>query len=306
MRLLAISLVLSLSACLAQSDQSNAEAVLKQMERAEQAGDFNTLLTLFTRQKATELEGLRKYVTARPEAHYRLIKSYVQGDRGVLFVERAGGSYVTLTLQKEGGQWKIQDQVFRDTAPNPNSVYALLPPDPGTFARSGSPWDQLPPALDAKEAARQGWQLKAVFDEAYLYIRLQTNSNLPAPGSTISTPPGGWPVLKITTSDAGEFVLYDAVNVGDQATFDSQGKANSHRAFAAYMIRLEQNHHEVFSATAGLDPSPLLAVSGRDYDIRIPLIALGIADSRATRITIGDAQWPKSAIVSIAAQRYPR
>jgi hypothetical protein len=129
---------------------------------------------------------------------------------------------------------------------------------------------------------------------------------LPAPGSTIQKPPGGWPVLKIDTSDAGEFVLYDAVNVGDQATFDTAGRANSHRAFAAYSIRLERNHREVFSASADLHPSPLVEVAGRDYDIRIPLATMGIMDSRATSMTIGDAQWPKSAVVSIAVQSYPR
>jgi hypothetical protein len=105
-------------------------------------------------------------------------------------------------------------------------------------------------------------------------------------------------------SDAGEFVLYDAVNVGDQATFDEHGRANSHRPFAAYSIRLERNGHEVFSSSADLHPSPLVEVAGRDYDIRIPLATMGIMDSHATRMTIGDAQWPKSAVVSIAVQRY--
>jgi len=86
----------------------------------------------------------------------------------------------------------------------------------------------------------------------------------------------------------------------------STGKAKSHRPYAAYMIRLEHAGHEVFSASADLHPSPLMEVAGRDYDIRIPLATMGIMDSRATRMTIGDAQWPKSAVVSIAAQRYPR
>jgi hypothetical protein len=148
--------------------------------------------------------------------------------------------------------------------------------------------------------------MKAVFDDTYLYIRIESDTELPAPGSVIKTPPGGWPVLKIETSDAGEFVLYDQVNIGDQATFDQNGRANSHRAFAAYMIRLEHKHKEVFSATAGLDPSPLVEVTGRDYDIRIPLATMGITDSRATKISIGDAQWPTTAVVSIVAQRYPR
>jgi hypothetical protein len=53
-------------------------------------------------------------------------------------------------------------------------------------------------------------------------------------------------------------------------------------------------------------PSPLVEVAGRDYDIRIPLATMGILDSRATRMTIGDAQWPKSAVLSMAMQRYPR
>ena len=43
-----------------------------------------------------------------------------------------------------------------------------------------------------------------------------------------------------------------------------------------------------------------------DYDIRIPLKTMGIRDSRATRITIGDARRPKSVVVSIAVQGYPR
>jgi hypothetical protein len=234
------------------------------------------------------------------------MKSFVHGEEAVLLVERAPNSFASMTFRREGGQWKIQDQLWRDTAPDPNSVYALVPPDAGTFARTGSRWDQVAPAMDSAKAARQGWQMKAVFDESYLYIRIESSAELPAPGSTIGTPPGGWPVLKIDTADAGEFVLYDAVNVGDQATFDAEGRANSHRPFAAYSIRLERKGHEVFSASADLHPCPLIEVAGRDYDIRVPLATMGIMDSRATKMTIGDAQWPKSAVVSIAVQRYPR
>jgi hypothetical protein len=303
-RVLAI-LLLTLTACWAQSDQSKVEAVLKQMERAEQTGDFNTWAALWTREKSGEIEKMRPYVRARPDVTYRATKTFVHSDEAVLLVQGVADSFVTLTLRREAGQWKIQDQLWRDTAPDPNSVYALAPPDPGAFARDGSRWDQVAPGMDPSQAARLGWQMKAVFDESYLYIRIESSAELPAPGSTIGTPPGGWPVLKIDASDAGEFVLYDAVNVGDQATFDARGKANSHRAFAAYSIRLERSGHEVFSASADLHQSPLIEVAGRDYDIRIPLATMDIVDSRATRMTIGDAQWPKSAVASIAVQRYP-
>jgi hypothetical protein len=308
MRVLSI-LLLTLTACRAQSDQSKVEAVLKQLERAEQTGDFNTWASLWTREKrekSGEFEKMRPYVTARPEVRYRAMKTFLRGDQAVLLVQAASDNFATMTLRREGGQWKIHEQTWRNTAPNANSVYALLPPDPSAFARAGSPWDQVAAAMDADQAARLGWQMKAVFDESYLYIRIEASSDLPAPGSTIVKSPTVWPVLKIGVSEAGEFVLYDAVSVGDQATFDEHGKANSHRAYAGYMIRLEHDDHEVFSASAGLDPSPLLEVSGRDYDIRIPLATMGVMDSRATKMTVGDAQWPKSAVVSMAVQRYPR
>lgn len=280
--------------------------MLKQTERAEQTGDFNAYLNLWTPEKSGEFEKMRPYVRPRPEVQYRALTTFVHGDDAVLLVERGADSFVTFTLRKEGGQWKFADQVFRNTPPPANSVYALLPPDPGAFARSGSRWDQVAAAMDPAQAARLGWQMKAVFDESYLYIRIESSANLPAPGSTTTKSPTVWPVLKIDTSDAGGFVLYDAVNIGDQATFDEHGKANSHRPYAAYMIRLEQQDQEIFSAAADLNPSKLLEVAGRDYDIRIPLRTMGITDSRATRITVGDAQWPKSAVVSVAVQRYPR
>lgn len=289
-----------------QSEQSKVETVLKQMERAEQTGDFNMWVSLWTREKSGEMEKMRPYAKARPEVRYRAMKCFVHGDEAVLLVQAASDSFLSMTLRKEGTQWKIQDQMWRNTAPDPNSLYALLPPAPGAFARAGSPWDQVAPALGAGQATRLGWQLKAVFDESYLYIRIESSKELPAPGSTIEKPPSGWPVLKIDTSDAGEFVLHDEVDVGDQATFDEHGKANSHRPFAAYSIRLERSGHEVFSASADLHPSPLVEVAGRDYDILIPLGTMGIMDSSATKMTMGDAQWPQSAVLSISVPRYPR
>jgi hypothetical protein len=282
MKALAIFL-LTFAACRAQSARSEVEAVLQRMEHAEQTGDFNTWQGLWTPAKAAELEGLRRYAQARPEVRYRALTTYVQGDRAVLLVEGTS-QFVTVTLAKESGQWKIQDEVWRDTAPAPTTVYALAPPALGAFARAGSPWDKAAPGM-----------VRAVFDDVYLYVRIEADSDLPAPGATIVTPPGGWPNLRIAVSGAGDFVLYDTVNVGDQATFDKQGKANSHRAFAAYMIRLERNGREVLSSTAGLEPSPLLTVAGRDYDIRLPLVAMGLRDPRPPRITVN----------GVAARRFP-
>jgi len=276
------------------------------MEHALQTGDFNEFVSVWTPAKSVDLEKMRRYVRPRPDTHYRALKAYVRGDQAVLQVQAASDNFFNMTLRREGGQWKVQEQFFRNTAPAANSVYAFVLPDPGAFSRAGSRWDQVAPGMDPSQSARLGWQMKAVFDESYLYIRIESNGDMPRPGSPIEKPSGGWPVLKIETSDAGEFLLFDQAQIGDWATFDEHGKANSHRAYASYMFRLEQNDHEVFSASAGLDPSPLIEVAGRDYDVRIPLATMGIMDSRATRMTIGDAQWPKSAVLSFAVQRYPR
>lgn len=282
------------------------EAVLKQMERAERTGNFNAWAALWTREKSSDVEKMRPYLRARPEVHYRATKTFTRGDEAAVLVEGPANSFVVITLRLEGGQWKIQDELWKDTAPDPNSVYALVLPDSGAFVRAGSPWEQVAPAMNSAQAARLKWQMRAIFDESYLYIRIESSAELPLPGSTVDKPPGGWLVLKIETSNAGEFVLYDAVNVGDQATFDARGRANSHRPFAAYSIRLERNGREVFSTSADLHPSPLIEVAGRNYDIRIPLRAMGIVDSRATGMTIGDAQWPRSAVVNFGVKRYPR
>ena len=290
---------------MAQSDEAKVSGVLERMERAEQTGDFNAFAALWSREKQAEIEKMRTYMRAQPQRQYRAIKAYVQGEQGVMLAQAAANSYVTMMLRREEGQWRIRDMEWRETAPNPKSVYAVVPPDTGAFARDGSRWDQIAPALDADRAARLGFQMRALFDESFLYIRIETNGELPAPGSTIEKPPSGWPVLKIVASGAGEFVLYDAVDVGDQATFDEHGKANSHRAFAAYSLRLERNHEEVFTAWAGLDPTPLIGVAGRNLELRIPLATMGITDSRATRMTVGDAAWPKSTVVSVDARRYP-
>jgi hypothetical protein len=165
MRVLTIFL-LTLTACRAQSDQSKVEAVLKQLEHAEQTGDFNTWVGLWTREKSAEAENIRSIARARPEVQYRAMKTYVHGDEAVLLIQASSDSFATMTLRREAGQWKIQDQVWRNTAPNPNSIYALVLPGPGAFALAGSPWDQVTPGMPANQAASLGWQLKAVFDES--------------------------------------------------------------------------------------------------------------------------------------------
>jgi hypothetical protein len=88
-------------ACFAQSRDTQPDAVLKQLERAEQLGDFDTYLSLWTEEKSHDLEKLRPYVKARPAARYSAIKTLVQGDDAVLLAKGPSDSYLVIRLKKE-------------------------------------------------------------------------------------------------------------------------------------------------------------------------------------------------------------
>lgn len=174
----------------------------------------------------------------------------------------------------------------------------------GAFERAGEPWQSVAPALTEAAAARQRWQLRAVFDESYLYIRIDSSDPMPAPGTPAEKPPMGWPVFKVGVSGVGEFVLNSSANIGDSATFDEHGHANTHQHYVSYWLHLERAHKTVFQAWAGPDPDPLIQAGGNSLEVRVPMRALGVTDAVHTKIVVGDAEWPRSAIFTVAAQHY--
>jgi hypothetical protein len=158
--------------------------------------------------------------------------------------------------------------------------------------------------LDTADAAQRGWQLRATYDESFLYVRIESLAPIPAPGRPADKPPMGWPLMKIGVSAVGEFVLRATANIGDQATFDKSGRANSHRPYVSYWLMLERADQMIFQATAGLNPDPLVQAGDHFFYVRVPLRTMGVADARSAKITIGDAQWPKAAIFSLAVAQY--
>ncbi len=290
--------------CRAQRPEDQVLAVYKQMEKAEQSGDANAWVGLWSRESVANAEKMRRYLRPRPEAHYTSSKVFVQGDQAVLLGQYSQDQFWSMRFNREEGSWKIKDQVFSNNAYHVDSVYAMIPPADGAFERAGAPWQNVAAAFNTAEAAKQGWQVRTTYDESFLYIRIESSTPLPAPGTTAEKPPGGWPVMKIGVSGVGEFVLHANANIGDQATFDKSGRANSHRPFVSYWLMLERADHMIFQATAGLDPDPLVQAGDHFFDVRIPLRTIGLADAMHTKITIGDAQWPKSVFFSLDASQY--
>jgi hypothetical protein len=290
--------------CRAQRPEDQVLAIYRQMEKAEQSGDANTFVGLWSRESASNAEKMRPYLRPRPNAHYTSSKVFVQGDDAALLGQIAEQQFLSMRLVKEGGLWKIKDQVWSDKAFHADSVYAMIPPPAGAFERAGCPWQNVAPAFDGADASKRGWQVRATYDESYLYVRIESSTPIPAPGSQAEKPPMGWPVMKVGVSGVGEFVLHATANIGDQATFDESGRANSHRHYVAYWLMLERADQMIFQASAGLHPDPLVQAGEHFFDVRVPLRTMGVADARHTKITIGDAQWPKSAIFSLEVQPY--
>jgi hypothetical protein len=228
----------------------------------------------------------------------------VQGDNAALLGQYGHDGFLSIRFVKEDGRWKINDFAFSDKAYPPESVYAMVPPVPGAFERAGAPWQNVAPALDNANAAKQGWQVRATYDESFLYIRIESSTPIPAPGSQAEKPPMGWPVMKVGVSGVGEFVLHATANIGDQATFDESGHANGHQHYVAYWLMLERADQMIFQAWAGLHPDPLVQAGGNFFEVRVPLRTMSIADATHTKIVIADAQWPKSAIFSLEVQPY--
>ncbi len=291
-------------ACRAQRPEDQVLAVYRQMEKALQSGDANTFVGLWSRESASNVEGMRPLIHPQPDLHYTASKVFVQGDEAVLLGQFGKDDFLSLRFVKEDGRWKIKDQVSNNKAYYPDSVYAMIPPAAGAFERAGAPWQKVATAFDAAEASKRGWQVRATYDESSLYVRIESSTPLPVPGSNAEKPPGGWPVMKVGVPGVGEFVLHANANIGDQATFDKNGRANSHRPYVAYWLMLERADQMIFQAWAGLDPDPLVQVRDNFFDVRVPLKTMGVADASHTKIMIGDAQWPKSAIFSLEAQQY--
>jgi hypothetical protein len=285
--------------CRAQRPEDEVLAVYKAMEKAEQSGDADGFIGLWSRETVSNAEGMRPYIRPRPDVLYKSSRVFVQGDEAALLGQSGPDQFQIMRFVREDGRWKIKDQVFGDKAPHPDSVYAMIPPATGAFARAGEPWPSVTPAFDAAGAGRQGWQLRATYDESFLYIRIESSKPIPAPGTTAEMPPGGWPVMKAGVSGVGEFVLHVNANIGDQATFDKSGRANSHRPFVSYWLMLERADRMIFQATAGPDPEPLVQAGDHFFEVRVPLRTMGVADARQTKITLGDAQWPKSVVSAL-------
>jgi hypothetical protein len=300
-----LSLLAAAPACTAQSSDAAVIAVLSQMEQALQRGDASAYAALFDAETRKLATGPEK-VPAQPTVRFQATKALVQGDTAAVIAARtdstkpAMNNHVTLRLVRENGAWKIADQLWSQPAPDPASIYAILPPESGAFLRAGSPWQAVAPAAaNAGYFKPVGWKLQATFDESFLYLRIDAGSALPGVNSEVpgefpnlrSPVQRDWPAMTIkvvTAQKSWDYMFTAEDQIGDRATFDEHGKANSHHHYVAYSLVLWKGDAMVFQTSAGAR-GQLVSVQGRYLDLRIPLKTLNVEGARGIKFEIRDA-----------------
>jgi hypothetical protein len=289
-------------------------AVYRQMEKAEQTGNADAWIALWSSKSDVHANAavLKGMVRARPSVRYQATKVVVERDAAGLIGQfgyqsagQGADQYFSMRFIRESDGWKILDQSFSNVAIDPTSLYALVPPPDGPFVQAGSPWQNVSRAVGNTQYYRPEqlrWKLQATYDPAYLYIRIEAASALPPPNTEVQgTFPNfiksgvarDWPIMRIRVlgGTPREYTFDAADQIQDKATFDEQGKANSHRSFAVYALTLWKGDHVVFSASTGFAVSPLISVGDHFIDMRIPLKTLGIETSPQA-IEIRDANGP--------------
>src|SRR5262249_17412725 len=146
--------------------------------------------------KLEEQKKLGREMSIRPQPtiQYRAVRTLVQADKAAMIASmrdpkdpnRHGD--VTIRFVKETGAWKVADESWSDTAVDPASIYAVLPPEDGAFARAGSSWDRIAAAAGNTKYFRPDqlqWKLRATSDESFLYIRIEAAGELPAPNTEV-------------------------------------------------------------------------------------------------------------------------
>lgn len=305
----------------ADAQEDAVKAAYKSLETAARNGDGQLWLTLQSKSRLADVteqnrQSILKGAYRDPSIRYEPIVVRVLGNNAVLigkFIRAsqpgAKYSYHTVKYVLEDNQWKITAEAFSETPVDPISVWALLPPEDGSFSRARSPWSNIAYAGLNTKAFRPAdlpWKMQATADESFLYIRFEAASPLPAPGSEIHKPPTntgfvdpGTPpgppsmVMKLggngPTQKTVEFKA--ETQVLTRSTFDASGKANSYRYFVTYYLGVRQPTRGVqvgdaIFGTSIPDSPGLIDVHDRFLDLKIPWKAIGWSGGRPTSVQI--------------------
>jgi hypothetical protein len=301
----------------ASADEDAVKAVYKSIETAVRNGDGQLWLRLQSKKTLDQMPEQAKQNMLQggyrdPSIRYEPIVVRVRDNDAVLIGRSsrtsqpgAAYSYESVRFARENGEWKIAAEASSNVPLDPNSIWALLPPEDGAFARAQSPWPRIPYAgLNTKffNPSQLHWKMQGTADESFLYVRFESASALPEPGLEIQKsdglPVAPPPVMVAKLGEGGlapaSFEFKAEAQIETRSTFDNSGKANSYRYFVSYALWVSQPTrgtiigNTIFNLST-TNSSGLIVVHDRFFDLRIPLKAVGWSAARSPAIRIQEA-----------------
>jgi hypothetical protein len=293
------------------ADQAVRSAYLE-LEDAIQKGDSAKWLSLqsstqLARLKPADREQIAKEMRGRPELRFAIVAAAADGDRGAVigqmdFGKADDASFETARFVRENGAWKVDEEAFSNTPIDPRSLFAVVPPGNGSFAKSGSPWERVPYArvnTQWYKLEQLDWKLQAVEDSSYLYLRFEAKTPLLPSGTEL---PGGRPqvppspaTLKIRADEGGavsSFEIQTDCGIQTRSTFGDTGRATSNRFYMIYSIYVRGAGDTMIFTTHTEDSARLVSAHDRFLDLRIPLGALGLGSAGLPKIVLEEVNAP--------------
>jgi hypothetical protein len=294
-----------------------AVSAYKSMEEADRKGDGQLWLSLRDRKTRDSMnqavqDAIRKGGRSRPNVQYLPLDVRVVRDRAVILGKVSDPDTKTIQYDAvlfaiEDGGWKVAREQWGDKPFDPFVMYAFLEPEPGPFARAGSPWKPVPYASPNTEIVKKddvGWKIQGTLDQAFVYVRFEAAAPIPAAGFKVRPevgkagrtggPPPPPPMrikVSVPSQEAPkEYSISVSALVATTDSTDPKGKLLKTYAVNYSLFVKNAAGEDVFESTLGDRVSThMLAVRDRFIDVTIPLGAFGINVVETPKVDLDEA-----------------
>jgi hypothetical protein len=289
----------------------------KRMEEADRKGDGQLWFSLRDRRTQDTMspalkDAIRKGGHSRPNVQYQPLAARVDKNRAIILgkvsdPDTRSVQYDAVLFTIEDGGWKVAREQWSEKPFDAFVMYALLEPEDGSFVRAGSPWKPVPYASANTQTTRKEdvvWKIQGAFDEAFVYIRFEAASAIPAAGSKVrpeigkdgrtgGPPPP--PLMRIKVSvpsleSRKEYTISVSALVATTNASDAKGKPLTSYSVTYALFVKNADGDEVFESTLGDGTSSrMLAVHERVIDVKIPLAGFGVDPVNQLNVDLEDA-----------------
>jgi len=309
----------------APSDEAAVRAAYQQLERSIRDGDGAAWLRLLDAVTLAAMpddvkQNWRSGRFRDPSIRYEVIALRVEGDEAAVLGKISssqGGAHVqfhSVIFVREMDEWKLGSEQYNDRPIDPSALYALVPTRGGAFTLARTPWTSITQtSIGGRQSGgtQAPWNLRAIRDSDFVYLRCEALKTLPPPGTEIPKPANSAvantgvpsvPVLrlKLGSAERGVYAQEYEVHLGavvqTRAAFDPSTRAYQNRYFVQYSLSVNAVRSnetvDLFDNHTGDRFTRLIAVDGSAIAVKLPLRAL--STKTPASVTLEDGNRPAS------------